>query len=162
MLKLYKSIDNILHYWETWNKNERSAMVRYGIVGDIGQTKEVKSGLFSNFRKFIEKEIAKKRKDGYNEIDTDDMEWLEIEYVLDDFGTKDELDKRHALEDVLEELLEQRGLGNTNGGSIGSNTMEAGCFVVDYDIAKKVVETHLKGTVYGDYSRIYKKENWRE
>jgi len=27
-----------------------------------------------------------------------------------------------------------------DGGSIGSGTMEAGCIVVDFDIAKKIIE----------------------
>ena len=29
------------------------------------------------------------------------------------------------------------GLGHTDGGSIGNGTMEVGCIVVDFDIAKK-------------------------
>jgi len=53
MLKLYKLIDNQLHYWETWDKDDKTAIVHWGIVGQIGQDKEVKSGLFSNFRKTV-------------------------------------------------------------------------------------------------------------
>src|SRR5690606_19910390 len=36
MLKLYKLIDNQLHYWETWDKDEKSAIVHWGIVGQRG------------------------------------------------------------------------------------------------------------------------------
>ena len=41
-------------------------------------------------------------------------------------------------------------------GSIWFRTMEAGCIVVDFDIAKKVIEDNLKNTEFGDYSRIFK------
>ena len=44
-------------------------------------------------------------------------------------------------------------------GSIGSGTMEVGCIVVDFDIAKKVIEEKLKDTEFADYSRIFKMEN---
>ena len=36
MLKLYKLIDNQLHYWETWDKDEKTAIVHWGIVGQTG------------------------------------------------------------------------------------------------------------------------------
>ena len=60
MLKLYKQIDNTLHYWETWEKEKKQQYL-------IGGT----------------------------------------------------------------------GLGHTDGGSIGNGTMEVGCIVVDFTIAKK-------------------------
>jgi hypothetical protein len=37
--------------------------------------------------------------------------------------------------------------------------MEVGCIVVDFDIAKKVIEEKLKDTEFGDYSRIFKMDN---
>jgi len=45
------------------------------------------------------------------------------------------------------------------GGSIGSGTMEVGCRVVDFEIAKKVIQDNLKGTEFGDYSRIHQIDN---
>lgn len=36
-------------------------------------------------------------------------------------------------------------------------TMEVCCYVVDFDIAKKVIEEELKGTEFGNYTRIYNK-----
>src|SRR5262249_42675093 len=47
------------------------------------------------------------------------------------------------------------GLGNCDGGSIGSGTMEVCCFVVDFKIARRVIEDDLKNTKFADYSRIY-------
>ncbi len=159
MLKLYKLTDNQLHYWETWDKDEKTAIVHWGVVGQRGQDKEVKSGLFSNFRKTVQKEINEKLKDGYAEFDEDKLSFLEIEYKIDDFGTEQDLEKRHRLENKLDGILGWTGLGHTDGGSIGSGTMEAGCLVVDFEIAKKVIEVNLKNTEFADYSRIYKMDN---
>ena len=55
----------------------------------------------------------------------------------------------------MDEVLGWTGLGHCEGGSIGSGTMEVCCFVVDFDIAKKVIETKLKDTEFADYTRIF-------
>lgn len=156
MLKLYKLKDNQLWYWETWDKDEKTAVVHWGIVGEQGQNKEVKGGLFSNFRKNVQKEIDEKLKEGYREFDSDKISFLEIEYIIDGFGTEQDLEKRHRLEAKMDEVLGWTGLGHTDGGSIGSGTMEVGCMVIDFDIAKKVIEEKLKETEFGNYSRIFK------
>ena len=159
MLKLYKLTDNQLHYWETWDNNEKSAIVHWGIVGQRGENKEVKSGLFSNFRKAIQQEINQKMKEGYTEFEENEVVVVEIEYAIDGSGTEQDLDKRHRLEDRLNELLGWTGLGHVDGGSIGSGTMEVCCLVVDFEIAKNLIENDLKNTEFGNYSRIKRIDN---
>lgn len=158
MLKLYKNIDGKLYYWETWDNDDKSAVVHWGIVGERGEDKVVKSGVFSNFRKTIQKEIDKKVNEGYSEFDEDKLIFLEIEYKIDGFGSEEDLNKRYRLEERLNQTLGWTGLGHVDGGSTGSGTMEAGCVVVDFEIAKKVIKQDLEGTEFGDYSRIYKME----
>ena|SRR5437868_13078555 len=155
MLKLYKQVDNELHYWETWDKDEKTGIVHWGIVGQTGQDKEIKSGLFSNFRKEIQKEVDKKIADGYDEIDDDNLFTLLIEFQVDGVGTPEDVEKRTRLQNKMDELLGWTGLGHCDGGSIGSGTMEVCCFVVDFDIAKKVIELELKDTEFVDYKRIF-------
>ena len=159
MVKLYKLIDNKLHYWETWDKDDKTAFIHWGIVGQRGQNKEVKSGLFSNFRKSVQKEIDEKIKEGYKKRDDNEVSFLEIEYIIDGFGTEQDLDKRHRLEEKMDEVLGWTGLGNCDGGSIGSGTMEVGCVVVDFEIAKKVIADNLKDTEFANYSRIFKMDS---
>jgi hypothetical protein len=156
MLKLYKQKDNHLWFWETWDKDKKIAIVHWGVVGEQGENKEVKGGLFSSFRKNVQKEIDQKLKEGYTEFDQDKVSFLEIEYSIDGFGTEQDLEKRHRLEQKMDEVLGWTGLGHTDGGSIGSGTMEVGCMVIDFDIAKKVIEERLQGTEFGNYSRIFK------
>ena len=156
MLKLYKNIDNNIHYWETWDKDNKTGIVHWGMVGERGVNKEVKSGLFSNFKKSIQKEIDEKIKEGYTEFDEDNFAFLELEYIIDGFGTDEDLDKRHKLEEKMDEVLGWAGLGHTNGGSSGQGSMEVGCIVVDFDIAKRVIENSLTNTDFSNYSRIFK------
>jgi hypothetical protein len=159
MLKLYKRIDGVLHYWETWDDDAKSGTIHWGIVGEKGQMKEIKSGLLSNFRKEIQREVDKKMQDGYQEIDAEDNFTLMVEYTVDDMGTPEDVDKRHRLEDRLKETLGWTGLGDCDGGSIGSGTMEVCCFVVDFDVARKIIEEDLKETEFANFTRIYDENN---
>jgi hypothetical protein len=153
MLKLYKIIDGKLHYWETWDKDKKTGIVHWGAVGDAGQNEEIKSELLVNFRKKIQKIVDQKLIEGYNEIE--ELFTLMIEYPVDDMGTQGDLDKRQRLERRMNEKLGWTGLGHCDGGSIGGGTMEACCFVVDFDIAKDLIEHDLEGTEFENYARIY-------
>ena len=154
MIKLYKTIDNELHYWETWDNENNSATIHWGKVGLKGEAKTVKSGLFSNFRKEVQKEIDKKINEGYIQFDDMDLTFIEIIYPVVEMGTEEDLNKRHALENRLNELLGWTGLGHVDGGSIGSGTMEVGCEVVDFEIAKNVIQQDLKGSEFEDFKEI--------
>ena len=154
-MKLYKSIDNKLHFWETWDVNDKIGAIHFGTVGKRGQYREIKSGLFSSFRKQIQKEIDKYCKDGYQEVDIDDHFTLLIEFSVDGMGTETDVDKRTRLQDRMDEVLGWTGLGHCDGGSIGSGTMEVCCFVIDFETAKKVIEEDLKGTEFANYTRIF-------
>lgn len=158
MLKLYRSIDNQYYYWETWDKDSKTAIIHWGIVGQTGQTKEVKSVLLSNFRKTVQKEIDEKKTEGYNEFSEEEISTLEIEYIVDGFGTEQDLDNRQRLQDKMDDVLGWTGLGHVDGGSIGRGTMEVCGFVVDFDIAKRIIEESLKDTEFSNYTRIYKEE----
>ena len=75
--------------------------------------------------------------------------------AINGMGSKDDVEKRHRLEDRLNETLGWTGLGACDGGSIGSGTMETCSFVVDYELAKKVIADDLAGMEFADYTRIY-------
>jgi hypothetical protein len=70
-------------------------------------------------------------------------------------GNSEDLDKRHRLQERMDETLGWTGLGHCDGGSIGSGTMEVCNFVVDYEIAKRVIEEDLSGTEFANFTRIY-------
>src|SRR5262249_46667979 len=154
MLKLYKRIKRVLHYHEAWAHGAKITE-HWGIVGERGQTAAHKRNKKLSEGKNLELVLAKPLADGFEPIEVDDHAILLIEYPVEGMGTTKDLDKRHALEDRMNETLGWTGLGNCDGGSMGSGTMEVCCFVVDFKIAKRVIGEHLKNTKFADYSRIY-------
>lgn len=103
----------------------------------------------------VEEALSSAISDGFEPFEEDDMHVLLVEYVVEGMGAEADLEKRHELEDILNESLGWTGLGHCDGGSIGSGTMEACCYVVDFQIAKSVLEKDLAGTKFCDFSRIY-------
>lgn len=155
MLKLYRFTDEKKEYWETWESEKRSHTVHWGELGTRGESKAVKSTLFAKAEKSIQKEIKHLVELGFRPIDIDDHFTLLIEYTVDGMGTKEDVEKRDRLESRMNETLGWTGLGACDGGSIGSGSMEVCTFVVDFDLAKAVIEKELAGTEFANYTRIF-------
>lgn len=156
MLKLYKFTDTKKEYWETWDNDDGSHSVHWGELGTTGQSKEVKGSLLKTPEKIIQKEVDEMVSNGFRPIEEEYT--LLIEYEVEGMGTKEDVEKRHSLQDRMSETLGWAGLGHCDGGSIGSGTMEVCNYVVDFEVAKSVIEKDLKGTEYENYSRIYDEE----
>ena len=158
MIKLYKKINNVQYYWETWDVDKNTSVIHWGMVGEEGENKIVKSSILKVFNKEIKKELDSKINDGYQPLDDDQVETLIIEYKIDGFGSENDFEKRTRLQDSLNEFLGWRGLGNCDGGSTGSGTMEVFCLVTDYKIAYEKITKFLEKTEFSDYVRIYNEE----
>lgn len=154
MLKLYKTIGSVLHYHEAWLEEDQ-IVEHWGKVGDRGESKEHPLPEDFDEDEILDKVLAPAIADGFAPFDDEDMKVLLVEYAVTGMGSKTDLKKRHALENRLNDLLGWTGLGNCDGGSIGSGSMEACCYVVDFNIAKAVIESDLAGTKFADYRRIY-------
>jgi predicted DNA-binding WGR domain protein len=155
LVKLYKRVDGTLHYWESWSNGGNCATVHWGVVGHEGQSETMESDSCSDLEQKLQTEIDRLSLDDYASIPIEDHCVLLIEYGINGMGRLNDLRKRHALESRMQETLGWTGLGICDGGSIGSGTMEVCCFVVDFEIAKKVIREDLKGTEFGNYTRIY-------
>jgi hypothetical protein len=154
MLKLYKRIKRVLHYHEAWA--DRSMITtHWGKVGERGETAVHKRNKKRRKGEDLERILSKPLSEDYKPIDVDDHAALLIEYTIDVWGSAADLNKRHALEDLMNETLGWTGLGHCDGGSIGSGSMEVCCLVVDFKTAKRVIKEDLKKTKFADYSRIY-------
>jgi len=81
---------------------------------------------------------------------------LVIEYKVPRNKDGAYLEKRHALEDWLDGLLRRNKLGECDGGSIGSGTMEVFCDVKSYSKARALVSKAIKSTPFADFGRMYK------
>lgn len=159
MQKLYKRISGVLHYHEAWAEQENGVVVEHwGQTGEQGETKNHPLTAGEDEDEAITSVLSNALSNGYEPFDEDDMHILLVEYTVDGMGNKQDLEKRQALEDLLNESLGWTGLGHCDGGSIGSGTMEACCYVVDFSTAKKVLEKDLGGGRFGDYTRIYEED----
>lgn len=118
-------------------------------------SKAVKSTFLRKAQYIVQKEIAERFQQGYQPIPDEDHAILMIEYAVAGFGTSADLDKRHRLEQRMNETLGWTSLGTCDGGSIGSRSMEVCNFVVDFDLAKRVIEKDLADTEFSDFVRIY-------
>ena len=155
MLKLYRFTDAKKDYWETWDNEDDSHTVHWGELGTTGQSKTVKSTLLEKAEATIQKEIDTLVAQGFRPIDIEDHITLLVEYAVDGMGSRDDVEKRHRLEERMNETLGWTGLGACDGGSIGSGTMEVCNFVVDFETAKAVVEKDLEGSEFANFTRIY-------
>ena len=155
MLKLYRMSESSKEYWETWEESKDCHLVHWGILGTRGDTKTVKSGFLRSATSAIQAEINGLVAGGFRPIAPEDHAILMIEYSVDGMGSGADLEKRHRLEQRMNETLGWTGLGACDGGSIGSGSMEVCNFVVDFDVAKEVIEKDLEGTEFADFVRIY-------
>ena len=154
-IKLYKRENGrVVAYHEAWVYDGR-VIEHWGPLGEHGETREhaldPSLDLEDNLMRVLHPAGVK----GFMPIDIEDHAVLLVEYLIDGWGTEVDLQKRHDLEMRLSETTGWAGIGHVDGGSIGSGSMEVCCFVVDFDVAKRVIEQDLAGTEFADYSRIY-------
>lgn len=154
MLKLYRLAAVQKEYWETWEGNSVHT-VHWGELGTRGTSKTVESTRTMSATSVIQKEVDARVSEGFAPIEPDDHAILMIEYAVDGMGSKVDVEKRHRLEDRMNETLGWTGLGACDGGSIGSGTMEVCCFVIDFELARRVVAEDLRGTEFENFTRIY-------
>ena len=147
MMKLYKrDSKGVLHYHEAWVAG-REVVEHWGVVGKVGRSREHAGGAT------VRSVLADAREAGFAESDSTHI--LIVEYRVEGMGTLKDLEKRHSLEDYLNDKLGWNGLGHCDGGSIGSGTMEVALVVVEPEIATQAVGDLLKGTRFSDFERIY-------
>lgn len=156
MIKLYKhEAGRIARYHEVWVSGD-SITEHWGERGTRGDTAThaVDPALAEEAN--LERILAGARRDGFAELAEDDFEVLiVIEHQIDGMGTRDDLTKRHALQQRMDETLDWTGLGHCDWGSTGSGTMEVCCVVVDFELAERVIHDDLRETPFGDFRRIY-------
>ncbi len=157
MIKLYKTIDGVLHYHEAW-EDDGVITEHWGEVGDSGDSREHKMPKRKSEEQALQEVLGQAMANGYAELDDDGLKTVLVEYKIDGMGTDKDLEKRHALEARMSETLGWTGLGHCDGGSIGSGTMEVCCLVVDVAIATRVIQKDLESTEFANYSRIYEEE----
>lgn len=155
MLKLYKKLKGkVTHYHEAWVDGSW-VTEHWGEIGTEGETKRYRTKKGLGEEGNISEALAAARADGFKPVGDDKHAILIIEYAVKGMGSAKDVKKRQEIQDRMDNLLGWTGLGHCDGGSIGSGSMEVCCVVVDYETAKRVIESDLVNSRFSDFSRIY-------
>lgn len=145
MIKLYKRTGKQTLYWEAWDAGNRTVMIHWGTLGKTGRNKSIQIPKGASADTIIDRESKEPRSDGYEEIRIEDHVQIIVQFKTEDaWGNSADLDKRHSVEDILNECLGWTGNGHCDGGDIGSGTINVFSFVVDPYRAKDSIVAALK------------------
>lgn len=143
MIKLYKKENGGFRYREAW-EHEGEVTVHWGELGTQGETRTVAVQAGQSAKEAIDNELAQARADGFAEIDSDDHIEFIVQYGVEGHGTEEDLEKRYAVEDLLNGALGWTGNGHCDGGQMGSGSMEVFSYVIDPHIACKTTVESLR------------------
>lgn len=135
MIKLIKKIDETVHYWEVWN-DRKMLNIHYGIVGDEGESEEVKVPLFKSTEKEMARLADKKLEEGYELLDEEILPEIIVQHKNAGLTMEEALDKRHLVEELLDQSLGWTGNGMVDGGEIEVNEGITNVFCVVLNIEK--------------------------
>jgi hypothetical protein len=150
VFKLYRRSEGRLEYWEAWPAEDRVTEHR-GVCGERGATRDLAASGPAAQKTILSRLKAEAKAAGFKVIPMSRHAGLLVETDISGFGSEGDLDTRHALEEFLNELTGWLGLGHCDGGSTGSGAMDAFCFVVDYDIARKALEAELATSPFAGF-----------
>ncbi len=142
LIKLIKQDENDIFYWDIW-VDGKTLVIHKGIVGDTGETEEMKLSLFQKAEKVMEKLAEEKHDEGYEYLDEDEIIELVVQFSYEEDDMVATLEKRHSVEDLMNECLGWTGNGYCDGGDIGSGTANIINYVVDVEKALKTILEEL-------------------
>ncbi|MCU0678490.1 MAG: hypothetical protein MUF19_02810 [Candidatus Pacebacteria bacterium] len=141
MEKLYKHTANeIYNYYEVWLDTNK-VVVHTGVIGHIGETEHIHAKSEAEKNEIYATKIAKAKNEGYTLLAPEYYQHLVIQFETEGggWGSQIDLDKRDALEHMLNEALGWSGNGHCDGGDIGSGTINLFCLVVDAKLAVQTI-----------------------
>ncbi len=140
---MMKQVDDDVLYWEVW-QDGKTLIIHYGHVGDTGETEEKKLSLFQKGEKLMDELAEEKANEGYEYLDEDELSELVVQYSYEENQMEATLEKRHHVEDLLNECLGWTGNGSCDGGDIGSGTANIFNYVVDVEKATRTILEELE------------------
>lgn len=138
MYKLIKRANNEFLYHEVWEE-EGMIVEHFGEVGDAGERRVHPIPPGSDEDQVMEAILRPVSMKGFKEVDEDELVRVHVGQARTGDGDDADLEKRHELEDQLDDLLGDTGLGHCDGGELTSDSVVAYCFVIDSGIAGEVV-----------------------
>jgi hypothetical protein len=152
MFKLYRRLGAAIEYREAWI-GERAVVEHWGVCGERGEVRHHPVSSKEEASQTL-RAVRAASEAGFRPLAPSRHKTLAVEFAVSESDLA-ALDRRHALEDFLNEEIGWIGLGHCDGGSIGGGAMEVLCRVVDYELAVRVLTPILRASPFADFSRIY-------
>ena len=141
---LYKRIGSQLHYWATWvehKKQGEEVILFEGIMGEHGQGKKAVIAPHSTALKTARAEFEKKQRQGYAPFDEKAKVRFDIIYQAEKLN-------RNKLICRLQPIFWRTGVGEIDSHLAEKENIIIHCWVVDFEIAKELIEKELAGTEF--------------
>lgn len=159
MKKLYKTIGKSIQYWEIWDNNN-IITIHWWVLGERGETKDIKVKFWQKTNNIIDQEIKKIQDEGFLEIDLEDCFTLIVQFQINGKDwNEDDLKKCHFIENLINESLGWTGNGHCDGFDIWSGTFNIFSFVINPDIAMKIIINDFKNKKIVDNFIIAKQKD---
>jgi len=142
--KLYKKDSASILYWETWNADDKKAIIHWGHVGNLGEQTNLSTSVHSELKDKINTLITNKINEGYSEIPASEQFTIAVIFKLRTWGTPKDLDRREEIRNILTEHLGWTGNGHCGDGDIGSGEMTLYADVIDPYLAIKTIPKEFK------------------
>ena len=148
--KLYLRREGRLAYHEAWIADDE-IIEHWGLCGELGETRSHPIGIGSDPFAVLKDLSHRPRANGFKPVPLSQHKGLIVEKPIEGFGSAEDLALRHGLQAFLDEKLGWLGLGHCDGGSTGSGSMEAFCFVVDGALALESLRRELASTTFREF-----------
>lgn len=144
--KRYRRQDGQLFYWEAW-LDESGVVEHRGVCGSLGVTEQL---LARDPFAVLDERCRLAEASGYRPIPISAHKTIRVHLQASNNDVRALLDRRHALEDWLNELLGWRGLGECDGGETDGVTATAFCLSVDGRLGKSIIAEALAKSPFSD------------
>jgi hypothetical protein len=151
MVKLFRKTRSVIEYWEVWKDGNR-LVVHFGVVGDRGGWHLAEKPPIEREDDTIERLSDDIKKKGFAESPPSGFVDLVIQYPIAEFTSEEDAEKRHRMEEILDEELGWTGNGECVGGDIGAGEVSIYCKVIDTGAAIEAVWRTFLDNDYPSFS----------
>lgn len=134
-------------FYKTIYTEGRVIVQHQGIVGAWVKEEDVNEIRVSRFKRLgrqILQLVEELERQGYRELQETDYTELVVQFRYDAGQEEEALERRHMMEEMIDEGLLHTGNGSCEGGDIGSGTMNIYYHVVDVEAAVALIFEGMK------------------
>ena len=156
MIQLIKQSGSNTLYQTIYTEG-RLIVQHQGIVGAWVKAENVKQMRVSRFKRLdvqILQLIEKFERQGYRELNEADYRELIVHFPYDKGQAEAALERRHMMEEVINDGLLHTGNGYCKGGDIGSGTTNIFYYVLDVEAAITLIFEEMKARDVQDEPKI--------